>query len=58
MSVLLATSPALRWDSPTRRVKRQRGLLTSEDMHLPAHIRWAGLVVDGITRLGALTAPG
>jgi hypothetical protein len=26
--------------------------------HLPAHVHWAGLVIDGITRLRALTAPG
>jgi hypothetical protein len=27
-------------------------------LHLPAHARWADLVIDGITRLRALTAPG
>jgi hypothetical protein len=27
-------------------------------LHLPAHARWADLVVDGVTRLRVLAVPG
>ncbi len=56
--------PARRWE-PKRLRLRLLSLLAQLArharqvlLHLPAHIRWAGLVIDGITRLRALTAPG